>query len=79
MKFLVATFHGNQRMKMSQNYDQNFDAFFDRVGENFRLNFAIRDYVQKICGEVQTLVAFCAYALSHTPTDTHTHTKSAKR
>ena len=38
MKFLVATFHGNQRMKMSENYDQYFGAFFDRVSDKLHLN-----------------------------------------
>ena len=62
---------------MSENYDQNFDAFFDHVSEKFRLNFAVRNFLIKNCGKVQTLVAFCAYALSHT--HTATHKESAKR
>ena len=50
-------------MKMSENYDQNLDAFFDHVSKHFRLNFAVRTYAHKNCRKVQTLVAFCAYAL----------------
>ena len=32
---------------MSKNYDQHFDTLFDHVSEKIRLNFAVRNYVNK--------------------------------
>ena len=75
MKVLVATFHGNQRMKMSEDYDQNFDAFFEHVGENFRLNFAIRDYVQKFVESTDSCRFLCLCLVTYT----HRRTQKAHR
>ena len=53
------------------------DAFFSTVSaKTLPENFAIRDYVQKrIVEKYRLLLFFCAYALSHTLTDTHTQKK----
>ena len=66
-------------MKMSENYHQNFDAFFDRVSENLRLNFAIRDYVQKQIVEKYRLLSLFVPMPCHIHPQTHTHTQKKKK
>ena len=48
MKFLAATFPGNERAKICKSFRQIFAAFFARVGKHFRLNFALRKFLHKI-------------------------------
>ena len=43
MTFLVAAFHGNSRMKMSENGDQDFDAFFDHISKKISPEFRCRE------------------------------------
>ena len=45
MKFLAATFPGNERAKICKIFRQIFAAFFARMGKTFRLNFALRKFL----------------------------------
>ena len=45
VKFLAATFPGNQRAKICKICRQIFAAFFARVCEKIRLNFALRKFL----------------------------------
>ena len=77
--FLWALFMEIKRMSMSENYDQTFDAFSTVSAKAFaKISLSVIMFI-KNCGKAQALVAFCAYALSHTPTNTHTHTKEKRK
>ena len=76
MKFLVATFHGNSRMKMSENYDQNFDAFFDPVSERISLSGIM--FIKKLWKSTDSCRFLCPCLVTYTHRRTHKK-KNAKR
>ena len=47
MKFLAATFPGNQRAKICENVRRNSAAFFAGVSETFRQSFALGNFHHK--------------------------------
>ena len=57
MKFLAATFPGNSRAKICSLFRQYFAAFFARVGEKFRLNFALGNFPHKAFIPLSKLLA----------------------
>ena len=64
---------------MSENNDQNIGAFFDHVSEQFCLNFAVGNYVnKKIVEKYRLLSLFVPMALCLV-TCTHSHTQRAQR